>query len=353
MARTKGNAQKGTYRRLVVLNAVEFLIVPRYMNGGVMWKFNIATNERTAIEIKSIDDANAELVSLVQRDMDRPASSAKYHFHSYVTGLTKVAEQTRTVQIFKNHPFNPSHFRTSKAFQIGSKTYHFDNINVRRAHYSVIDKVKRGHIKFFKMMDDTDCTKHWTLCSEYITSRNSILVYGDRANRDKIADWTHRSFDYSGHFAEFPINKQEFDAPIYWDSPISIRAAVMMGTTKDGRYLIMIGLSKRLRPEQYEQYLFVFDLNLKMLKLKRQMNHRYDGGLMMNNEPLRDELLACGFVRGTFGKRKFQSTPICLIKLIGKWYCNECIYLMKSRSNELEEMIEVDDIIKNALGMNN
>lgn len=266
-------------------------------------------------------------------------------WHCQFTVLRNVAE--RSVETFNNHQVHEFQFRVSKVFQIGSKIYHFDRY-VPKPEYSVIDTVEGSLIEFVKMMNDTDrkIWTQWRLYSEFVTSRNSIFVYGHK--HLKYVDSKCANLG-SGHFAEFPIHKQQLGTPIYWDSPISIRATVMMDTTKGGRYLIMIGVSGWGRKTRCRDDLFVFDLKSKMLKLQREMKHVYDGGLMMNNDPIRDELLAFGFVRGIFGKRKFESIPNCLIKLIGESYCNECIYLVKNRSNELEEMIKVDDIMNNAL----
>ena len=66
MAGTQSSPRRSSYRRLIVLNAVEFLIVSFHANGVMMWKFNTITKERTAIEVPLMDGANAELLSLVQ-----------------------------------------------------------------------------------------------------------------------------------------------------------------------------------------------------------------------------------------------------------------------------------------------
>ena len=95
----------------------------------------------------------------------------------------------------------------------------------------------------------------------------------------------------------------------------------------------------------------VFDLISKELKLRRPLEKRYYGAVMMNNDALRGEILTFGFVKSVFKKKEFknvQRLPVYLIQMIGKWYCGECVYLINDEREGLVIM-KVDDIMDEEL----
>merc|ERR1712113_758694 len=104
--------------------------------------------------------------------------------------------------------------------------------------------------------------------------------------------------------------------------------------------------------------IFVIDLEMKKT-LKYQHNsdddelHAICGAVMLGNDHSRDQVLAFGFIRGSWKEKGFeqlQDMPCYLMEMIGKWYCNETIYFMDiDRNINLEKhQIKVDQIINNA-----
>lgn len=167
--------------------------------------------------------------------------------------------------------------------------------------------------------------------SQYQRSRNSIILFG-------YAPWTSISSSTVPRFSEFDIATNQRQN---LDCPCDLEDVKFMNSTKDGRYLIVIG-----HFESRKLHYFVYDYKLNRgFKSERSLK-KCKGAVMIDDDPATDEILTFGFVNDSFKHKEFRNTQKLshrLIRLIGRWFCRERVCLM------IEDlwftMVQVDNII--------